>query len=65
MLHGYNGLIGLIILIADIYAIIKIVQSGAEPLAKALWIVLILILPVIGLVLWYFLGPSGPGVKKI
>ena len=65
MLHGYNGLIGLIILIADIYAIIKIVQSGAEPLHKALWIVLILILPLIGVIIWYFVGPNSPAAKKV
>lgn len=57
--HGYGGFLGLLILVADIYAIIKVAQSGAEPIAKALWIVVILLLPVIGLILWWLFGPKG------
>ncbi|GMV61809.1 MAG: hypothetical protein AMXMBFR74_09780 [Parvibaculum sp.] len=55
---GYGGILGIIILILDIYAIIRIVQSGAEPLWKAIWIVIVLFLPVIGLILWFLLGPK-------
>jgi hypothetical protein len=54
-----SGLIGLIILVADIWAIVKIFQSGATTGAKALWIVLILILPVLGLLIWLIAGPRG------
>ncbi|TDU30749.1 phospholipase D-like protein [Panacagrimonas perspica] len=49
---------GILVLIADIYAIISIVGSRSEPLKKALWIVLILLLPVVGFVIWYLLGPK-------
>ena len=56
----FGGIIGLLILIADIWAIVKIVQSGASTGAKVLWIVLILILPVIGLIIWLLAGPRGP-----
>ena len=55
---GYGGILGIIILILDIYAIIRIVQSGAEPLWKAIWIVIVILLPVIGLILWFLLGPK-------
>ena len=55
---GYGGLFGLIILILDIYAIIRVAQSGASPLSKAIWIVIILLLPVLGLILWFLLGPK-------
>jgi hypothetical protein len=54
-----KSLIGIIILIADIYAIIKIAQSSATPLAKALWIVGVLIFPVLGFIVWLFAGPGG------
>lgn len=54
-----KSLIGIIILIADIYAIIKIAQSSATPLAKALWIVGVLIFPIVGLIVWFFAGPGG------
>ena len=55
----YNGILGLIVLVLDIWAIISIFQSGASNEKKALWIVLVVILPVVGLILWYFLGPRG------
>ena len=54
-----EGIIGLLILIADVYAIVKIVQSSAPGLNKVLWIVLVLLLPVVGLIIWYLLGPGG------
>lgn len=54
----YSGLLGLIILVLDIYAIIRVVQSGASALAKAIWIVVILLLPVLGLILWLLFGPK-------
>lgn len=57
--NGYGGILGILILIADIYAIIKVVQSSAAPIAKALWIVVILLLPVLGLILWWLFGPKG------
>lgn len=59
MNFGLNGLWGLLVLAGDIWAIINIAQSSASNEKKALWIILVLLLPVIGLVLWYFLGPRG------
>lgn len=52
-----GGLIGLIILIADVYAIVKTVGSRASTGGKVFWIVLILILPVLGLLIWLIAGP--------
>ena len=52
-----SGLLGLVILILDIWAIVKIVQGGAETGVKVLWILVIVLLPVLGLVLWLLLGP--------
>jgi hypothetical protein len=54
----FNSIIGLIILIADIWAIVNIFQSREKPVTKALWIVLVLVLPVLGLLIWYFAGPK-------
>lgn len=51
-----SSLIGLIILVLDILAIVKIIQGKSSGEKKAIWIVLILFLPVAGLLLWYFLG---------
>jgi hypothetical protein len=54
----YGGILGLLLLIANIWAIVKIFQSGATTGSKVLWIVLILLLPVIGLILWFLMGPK-------
>jgi uncharacterized membrane protein len=53
-----GGLLGLIILAFDIYAIIKIINSGASTLAKVIWVLVILVLPVLGLLLWLLFGPK-------
>lgn len=53
----YPGLWGLLVLIADVWAIVNIVQSGADTGKKVLWVVLVVVLPVLGFVLWWFLGP--------
>ena len=53
------GIFGLIILFLDIYAILKIVQSAANTGAKAVWILVVLVLPIVGLILWYLFGPGG------
>lgn len=54
-----GGIIGLLILIADVYAIVKVVQSGATTGVKVLWIVVILLFPLLGLIIWWFAGPKG------
>ena len=54
-----GGLISVIVLILDVWAILKIAQSGASTGSKALWIVLVLILPILGLIIWFFAGPKG------
>ncbi len=53
------GIIGLIILALDIWALISIWGSASSTGAKILWSLIILILPVIGLVIWFFVGPRG------
>lgn len=52
-----GGLLGLLILIADVWAIVNIFQSRASTGSKVLWTVLVLLLPVLGLIIWFFAGP--------
>jgi len=54
-----NGLWGLLILAADIWAIVNIFQSPETNGKKVLWTLLVLVLPVLGVILWFFLGPRG------
>ncbi|MDW4498449.1 PLD nuclease N-terminal domain-containing protein [Sulfitobacter sp. D35] len=51
------GILGLIILIADIYAIIQVLGSNASTLAKVIWTIAIIALPVLGLLIWLIAGP--------
>ncbi len=52
------GLFGLLVLIADVWAIINVVQSSETTGTKALWVALVLVLPLLGLIIWYFAGPK-------
>lgn len=52
-----GGIFGLIILILDIWAIISVVGSSASTGAKVLWVLLIIILPLIGFIIWLLAGP--------
>jgi hypothetical protein len=53
---GYS-LWGVLVLIGDIWAIINILQSTAANDKKLLWVIVVVLLPLIGLILWFFLGP--------
>jgi len=54
-----SGLLGLIILALDIWAIVATLGSPADTPTKVLWVVVILLLPLLGLLLWLLLGPRG------
>lgn len=53
-----SGIFGIIWLIIIIWAIIRTAQSSASPLAKAIWIVVLLLLPLLGLIAWLLFGPK-------
>jgi len=57
MNFGYSGILGLLILAGDIWAIMNIFQSSASSEKKLLWILVVVLLPLLGLILWFFLGP--------
>jgi hypothetical protein len=57
MNFGFNSFLSVLILIADVWAILNIFQSSASNEKKLLWIIVVVLLPLLGLILWYFLGP--------
>jgi len=63
MIFGFGtrggGIIGLLLLVAAVWAIVNIAQSGASAGGKALWIVLVLVLPLVGFLAWLVAGPRG------
>ncbi|MDG1280629.1 MAG: PLD nuclease N-terminal domain-containing protein [Pseudorhodobacter sp.] len=52
-----SGFGGLIILALDLWALISVFGSSASTGSKVIWALLIIFLPVLGFVLWLFLGP--------
>ncbi|TIX50463.1 PLDc N-terminal domain-containing protein [Alteraurantiacibacter aquimixticola] len=52
-------ILGLLVLILDIYALYNIAVSGATLPAKLLWGLGIIVLPVIGFIVWLLAGPRG------
>jgi hypothetical protein len=52
------GLPTLLIVIADVYAIVQIVQSRATTGSKLLWSLFVVIAPCVGLIAWYLAGPK-------
>ena len=54
-----SGFLGFIVLVLDIWAIISILKSGATTGSQVLWVLLIILLPVVGLIIWWLAGPKG------
>lgn len=53
---GLFALLGLLVFVAGIWALLNILHSPAARAEKALWVAVALI-PLLGVVLWYLLGP--------
>lgn len=51
-------LFGSVLFLLDIWAIAMIFRSTADSGQKALWIALVLFLPFLGFLAWYFRGPK-------
>jgi hypothetical protein len=52
------SLLGLLVLVLDIMAIVSLLQSGADAGTKILWLVLIILLPFLGMILYFLMGPG-------
>lgn len=55
---NYTGILGILHLALVVYAAVSILGSGATQGAKVLWILLVLLFPVIGLIIWFVAGPK-------
>ena len=53
----YTGL-GRMILVLDVMASVSILKSGADSGTKLLWVILVILLPVIGMILYFLMGPG-------
>ena len=50
------GIIGLLIFILDIYVIYLILTGGASPGMKLLWIIVVMLMPLIGPILYFLIA---------
>ncbi|NQV23493.1 MAG: PLDc N-terminal domain-containing protein [Rhodopirellula sp.] len=58
MLPTTLSLLGAVILILDIFAIVSVLLGKTSVMRKLLWIAIVLLLPVIGMVLYFLIGRS-------
>jgi hypothetical protein len=54
---GY-GLIGTLILVLDVYVIYLVLTGPGDVGIKLLWVILVLLLPLLGPILFFLLGPG-------
>lgn len=52
-----GGIIGLIGLALTIWALIHIILSGTSTVGKVVWVLIVILLPILGFVIWFFAGP--------
>jgi hypothetical protein len=52
---GY-GLLGLLILVLDIYVIYLILTGSGDAGVKLLWVIVVLLLPLLGPILYFLIG---------
>ena len=57
---GDLGIWGLVHLAVVIYAAIQIWNSSADDVKKILWIAVVAVFPLVGLIVWFFIGPGSP-----
>ncbi len=51
-------LIWLAVLILDLVALVSLLKSGADTGTKILWVLLIVLLPLVGMILYFLMGPG-------
>ncbi len=51
-------LLALLVFVLDVIAIVSVLKSSADGATKLLWIVLIILLPFLGMILYFLMGPG-------
>jgi len=54
----FEGFFGVVYFIAIVYAVLKIVRSSVDDGRKAMWIAIVVLLPIFGVIIWYLIGPG-------
>lgn len=56
--HTYHYFFGLVIFVLNIIAIVSILMGTSPPSRKLIWILVIILFPVIGVILYFLIGRS-------
>jgi len=51
-------ILGVLVFVLDIIAIVSILKSSAESGTKILWVLLVILLPFLGMILYFAMGPG-------
>lgn len=54
------NIFGFIIFCLGVWAIFRIWMTNEDTGVKVLWTLLVAVLPIIGVIIWYFKGPGSP-----
>ena len=57
---GDLGMWGILHLVLVVYAALQIINSSADTVKKVIWVVVVAAFPLVGLVVWFFIGPGTP-----
>ena len=55
---GVGGVFALMVLLTDLYAVIRILRAACSKVTKMRWVTGVVLVPVIGVVVWMLFGPS-------
>ncbi|AXC48903.1 PLDc_N domain-containing protein [Paracoccus suum] len=58
MFNSSWGIGGIILFALDVWAIASIINSDAAGRSKVIWTLVVAILPVVGLIAWWLMGPK-------
>ncbi len=62
-MEAWSTVLALIVVVADIVAIIQVCRSRIEAGRKIIWSLVIVLLPVVGLVMWFIAAGSHAKVR--
>ena len=57
---GDLGIWGIIHLALVVYAALQIFNSSVDTPKKILWVLIVAVFPLVGLIVWFFIGPGSP-----
>jgi len=54
----FYGLLGIISFVAGVWAVANIINASEPTNVRVIWILVVLFLPFLGVIAWYFIGPK-------